>query len=123
MSFREYLHEKAAESRHNETIAYIMFLTGALFYVGGTLVTLNITDQPNWLLIFPYSAAQYSGSILGLTLSICGFSLLILGIIAGLYFSHDRGWYMQELHKANSTEDAQLRNKSKNTNKKQKAKT
>jgi len=35
MSFRDYLHEKAEESRHNETVAYLMFLAGTTFLIGG----------------------------------------------------------------------------------------
>ncbi len=39
MSFRNYLHEKAEESRHSETLAYLMFLAGAIFFVGDILET------------------------------------------------------------------------------------
>jgi len=35
MSIQDYLHEKAEESRHNEIIAYMMFLAGSVFFVGG----------------------------------------------------------------------------------------
>jgi len=48
MSFRDYLHEKAEESRHNETLAYLMFLAGAIFFVGGILETLSLTGNPEW---------------------------------------------------------------------------
>lgn len=44
MSFRDYLHEKAEESRHNETVAYLMFLAGTVFFVGGLLETLVISS-------------------------------------------------------------------------------
>ncbi|MEM2281413.1 MAG: hypothetical protein QXZ68_05435 [Candidatus Bathyarchaeia archaeon] len=51
MSFRDYLHEKAEESRHNETTAYLMFLAGTVFFVGGVLETLFISqfigESPN----------------------------------------------------------------------------
>ena len=33
MSFRDYLHEKAEESRHNENQAYLMFPAGAIFFL------------------------------------------------------------------------------------------
>mgnify|MGYP006910663535 FL=1 len=43
MSFRDYLHEKAEELRHNETLAYLIFLAGAIFFVGGIIETLSLT--------------------------------------------------------------------------------
>jgi hypothetical protein len=124
MSFRDYLHERAEESRHNETTAYLMFLSGTMLFVGGILITLNITSEPNWFLFIPYYAEAHIGAVLALALTFSGFSLLIFGIIAGIHYSHDRGWYMQELHKANSVEDSLLRSKSttKNSRKKHKAK-
>jgi hypothetical protein len=119
MSFRDYLHEKAEESRHNETVAYLMFLAGSMFFVGGIIMTLTITEAPNWFLFIPYYTEAHAGAVLALALIISGFSLLIFGVIAGLYYSRDRGWYLQELHKANSIEDSLVRKKStKNSSKK-----
>jgi uncharacterized membrane protein YiaA len=124
MSFRDYLHEKAEESRHNETVAYLMFLAGAMFLVGGILETLSLTEDPGWLLLIPYSIEPSAGGILGLALMISGFSLIVLGIAAGIHYSHDRGWYMQELQKANSVEDALAhRDSGKHVHKKRKTKT
>ena len=34
-SVREYLNQKAAENRHNETAAYLMFIAGIILFVGG----------------------------------------------------------------------------------------
>jgi hypothetical protein len=124
MSFRDYLHEKAEESRHNETVAYLMFLAGAMFLVGGIQVTLSLTANPSWLLLIPYTPEQSAGGILGLALMISGFSLIVFGIAAGIHYSHDRGWYMQELQKANSAEDALMHHESgKHVHKKRKTKT
>ena len=104
MSFRDYLHEKAEESRHNETLAYLMFVAGATFFVGGILATLSLTGQPDWFLIIPYATAPTSGTFLALTLIFSGMTLILFGIGTGLNCSRDRGWYMQELAKANSIE-------------------
>jgi hypothetical protein len=111
MSFKEYLHEKAEESRHNETIAYIMFLAGAVFFVGGVLESLNLTESPSWFMFIPYHAEPIAGAVLGLTLTISGFCLIIFGIVAGLICSRDRGWYMHELRNANSLEDTKMHEK------------
>lgn len=123
MSFRDYLHEKAEESRHNETVAYLMFLAGAMFFVGGLLETLAVTESPNWLLLIPYSTEQNAGAVLGLTLILGGFFLIIFGIVTGIHYSRDRSWHMQELRKANSIEDALIHRESgTNIRKKKKAK-
>lgn len=108
MSFRDYLHEKAEESRHNETLAYLMFLVGAVFFVGGMLETLNLAENPNWFIFIPYHSQPLAGAVLGLALIISGLTLIIFGIATGINYSHDRRWYMQELHKATILEKKSL---------------
>jgi len=122
MSFREYLHEKAEESRHNEIVAYLMFLAGAVFLVGGILVPLSLTAEPSWFILIPYQTQPEAGSVLSLTLIIGGLALIVFGIIAGMHYSRDRGWYMQELHKANSIEETMIQSKSKKNSRKKKNK-
>ena len=104
MSIRDYLHEKAEESRHNEMFAYLMFIAGAVFFVGGILETLATSNVPDWFLFFPYHFTPEPSGILGLALTLCGITLLIYGVGMGLFYAHDRGWYMQELFKAHSAE-------------------
>jgi hypothetical protein len=115
MSFRDYLHEKAEESRHNETVAYLMFLAGTIFFVGGILENLLISSivgkNPEWFIFIPYYAVFHNAAILGLALIICGLTLIVYGITAGISYSRDRGWYMNELRKANSVEEVLLSKK------------
>ena len=105
MSFNDYLHERAEESRHNETLAYLIFLAGTVFFVGGILETLSLDGNYSWFLFIPYSSEANAGAFLGLTLIFSGISLIVFGIATGIHFSHDRNWYMQEVCKTSSSEE------------------
>lgn len=104
MSIRDYLHEKAEESRHNEMFAYLMFIAGAVFFIGGVLETVVTSSNPEWFLFFPYHVTSQPYSILGLALTLSGISLLVYGVGMGIFYAHDRAWYMQQLYKAHSVE-------------------
>jgi hypothetical protein len=122
MSFKDYLHEKAEESRHNETLAYLMFLAGTVLFVGGILETLTLTRNPMWFALIPFTAEPHAGAVLGLTLVISGLMLIVFGLGTGLHCSKDRSWYMQELGKANSVEETMINEKAaRNGRKKKKA--
>lgn len=108
MSLRDYLHEKAEESRHNEMFAYLMFIAGAIFFVGGILETVTTASSPNWFLFLPYSFSTGLNGMLGLALTSCGVALLIYGVVMGLFYAHDRSWYMKELHKEHCFETSSI---------------
>jgi hypothetical protein len=104
MSIQDYLHEKAEESRHNEIIAYIIFLAGSVFLVGGILSSLGMGREPSWFLFIPYLADSTQVMLLEIVLLLTGLSLIFSGIGVGVHYCRDRGWYMKELGKANNAE-------------------
>jgi hypothetical protein len=104
MSIQDYLHERAEESRHNEVIAYMMFLAGSIFTVGGIISSLSFSEAPNWVLFVPFFTGFTEGMFLELLFLVLGLSLIVVGIAAGLHYCHDRSWYMRELCKANNIE-------------------
>ena len=105
MSFRDYLHEKAEESRHLETLAYVMFLTGAVLFVGGILETLSLDGEPKWFFLIPYHTESSMGTFLGLMLVITGICMVVTGVALGMNHSRERGWYMKELRRAGAPAD------------------
>jgi len=108
MLFSEYLHEKAEESRHNETVGYFVATIGSIFFVGGQIITLTKGENPNWFLIIPYNLAPQPYNLLGLSATVLGLVLLCLGIAISIYHARERTWYMKQLHKAHSTEEKEL---------------
>ena len=115
MSFRDYLHERAEESRHNEVTAYLMFLAGTMFFVGGTLQTLFMSQflnrSPEWFIFITYYTEPHVGAVMGLALIMSGLTLIVYGIAAGINYSRTRKWYMNELRKVNSLEEVLMSRK------------
>jgi VIT1/CCC1 family predicted Fe2+/Mn2+ transporter len=101
-SIKEYLHEKAEESRHNETAAYLMFIAGIVFFVGGLLATIYSSDNVKWFVFLPYNLTSNPASFLGLTLTLSGISLSVYGVIVGIFYSRKRAFYIQQLYQAHS---------------------
>ena len=101
-SIKEYLHEKAEESRHNETVAYLMFIAGAVFFVGGLLATMYSSDNLKWFIFLPYNLGSNPASFLGLTLTLSGLALSVYGVVVGILYARKRVFYIQQLYQAHS---------------------
>jgi len=112
MLFSEYLHEKAEESRHNETIGYFVTVVGSIFFIGGLIETVVTVQNPEWAFIIPYHLTSHPYSLLGLTLTSTGLVLFTLGIAVSVHYSRERTWYLKELQKAYTTEELELQKRS-----------
>ena len=109
MSLREYLHEKAEESRHNEIVGYLIVIVSSIFLLGGTLITVVTEDSPSWFLFIPYHITHHPYSLLGLAYSLMGTVLLCLGMVLIVHYAIERSWYMNELRKAQANEIEKMR--------------
>jgi amino acid transporter len=113
MLFSEYLHEKAEESRHNETIGYLIIIIGSVFFVGGLIETAVKVENPEWFGIIPYHLTPHPYSLLGLALTSIGLVLLFLGVAISIHYARERSWYMKELQKTHSADEQKLRSERK----------
>jgi uncharacterized membrane protein len=75
------LHEKAEEPRHHETATYLMFIAGAVFFVGVLLATMLSSDNLEWFILLTYNFTSHLASFLGLTLTLLGISLSVYGVV------------------------------------------
>lgn len=104
ISGMDYVHERAEESRHNETLAYLMFVAGVVFFVGGVLETVITTENPDWFLFFPYKITSDPPNLLGLFMVLSGSMLLVLGIALGIHYVLEGSFYSNQLKKVYVTE-------------------
>ncbi|HVP26548.1 MAG TPA: hypothetical protein VMT26_02650 [Candidatus Bathyarchaeia archaeon] len=114
MLLSEHLHEKAEESRHNETVSYFLTTIGSIFFTSGLIETVTTIQNPDWFLIIPYKITPDNPdphSLLGLTLTSIGIALLILGIILALHYARERTWYMKQLRRVSAPEEQELKRK------------
>ena len=116
LSFSYYLHEKAEESRHNETIGFVIAVLGAIFMMGGILQTLVTVQRPQWFLIFPYQLGSAPYDFLGLAFTLIGIMLFLGGVIFAVYYASQRVWYSNALRDSYHREEDTLRAKTANTN-------
>jgi hypothetical protein len=114
INFSYYLHEKAEESRHNESIAYLVAIIGSVFLVGGIIQTLITVQRPQWFLIFPYQLGASPYDFLGLGFTLMGVMLFLAGIILGVHYGAQRVWYTNSLKEAYRFEEEKLKAKNKN---------
>jgi uncharacterized membrane protein len=97
MSLRDYLHEKAEESRHNETLGFLILVIGVVMLMSGMLITAIKVENPDWLLFIPYKLNSHPSVLLGLSLTSIGLTLLILGIAFSTHSALQRTMYIERL--------------------------
>jgi len=109
LGFSYYLHERAEESRHNESIGFLIAVLGAVFLVGGILQTLVVVQRPQWFLIIPYQLGSSPYEFLGLSFTLLGVILFLGGIILGVYYASQRSWFFSTLKESYKLEEEKLR--------------
>jgi len=100
MSLRDYLHEKAEESRHNETLGFLILVIGVIMLMSGLLITAIKVENPDWLLFIPYKLNTHPFVLLALSLDSIGLTLLILGIAFSTHSALQRTMYIDRLKEA-----------------------
>jgi hypothetical protein len=86
--------EKIQESRQNETISYIVFITGSIFFIVGFLDTITSIGTPAWLLFVPYKLEAPNFDFVSFFLELCGLMFLAIGFCSCVYYKSDREYYL-----------------------------
>lgn len=100
MSFEEYLHEKAAESRHKESIGFSLIVLGITLLIGGLLTTFITVGNPDWFLFIPWKQTSEPTSMISLSMTLSGFVLAFVGATYIIFASSERSWYLSSLKDA-----------------------
>lgn len=100
MTLREYLHEKAAESRHKESVGFSLVVLGMILLVGGALITLVTIGNPDWFLFIPWKQTSNPNGMISLFMTLSGFVVSFAGAICIIFASSQRSGYISSLHKA-----------------------
>ena len=108
MSLRDYLHEKAEESRHNETLGFLILVIGVILFTSGLLITAIKVENPDWLLFIPYKLNTHPFVLLALSLSSIGLTLLILGMVFSTHSALERSMYIDRLKEAQQRFEARV---------------
>ena len=95
MTFEDWLFRKQDQYAHDEILAFLTMILGMNFFIGGLIVTANVTQG-----LFFISKPPLL-SLIGFTLSVTGIFVLLSGFFLLLYYDRKRAWHVGELEKAN----------------------
>jgi hypothetical protein len=99
LSYTDWLQQKAAESAHNEILAFLAVILGINISIGGLIVTIMILGGPNFLLFLTQQPITVSVA-LGPILTLLGFLMAATGFVLTFYHDRKRSWYLRELQKS-----------------------
>ena len=89
------MQENLEELRHRETLAFLIMVMGMICLMGGMTMTVLFSNHLSWFLIFPYAAGP--SNLLGLTLTLLGFSLISIGFVLAFYYDREKMWFLTKL--------------------------
>lgn len=107
LSIEDWHNIKAEQNAHNEILAFLMMIVGVNLLVGGLIVTVMTVGEP---IINPFNIQQvlsYS-SILGLILTIAGFSIISAGFILVIHYDRKRTWHLKEIEKTTALKNRRI---------------
>lgn len=108
LSIEDWHNIKAEQNAHNEILAFLMMIVGVNLLMGGLIVTVMTVGEP---IINPFNIQQvlsYS-SILGLILTVAGFSIISAGFILVIHYDRKRTWHLKEIEKTTALKNRRIR--------------
>lgn len=98
LSSTDLVWDKIQESRQNQTISFLIVITGAIFFILGFFETITSTGKPSWLLFIPYKLAPPAQNFVSLFMILCGSLFSFVGISFCIYYKFDREHYFELLN-------------------------
>lgn len=107
MSFEDWLYRKAEQNAHSEILAFLMMILGMNLLMGGLIVTIIVVGQPN---LFPFltQIPLNQSSVLGLILTLTGFSTLSTGFILAVHYDRKRSWHLSQIEKSTTLRNRKI---------------
>jgi hypothetical protein len=99
LSIEDWHNTKAEQNAHNEILAFLLMVVGVNLLVGGLIVTVITVGEP---ILNPFNISPTIGysPILGLILTVAGFSVIAAGFILVINYDRNRSWHLNEVQKA-----------------------
>ena len=107
--YKDYMRENVEELRHRETLAFLIMIMGMISLMGGLTMTIILANQLSWFLFFPYEPSPGPAGLLGMALTLLGFSLTSAGFVLAVYYDREKMWFLNQLKESNTVVDIILK--------------
>ncbi len=111
--FPYYLHERAEESRHNESMGLLVAAIGSIFLVGGLLQTIGTMERLQISLSSINQVWSSTFGFLGFSFMILGITMFLVGLILAAHYAAHRSWYGNALKEKYKIEEEELKTQKK----------
>ena len=104
--YEEGMRENVKQMRHREFLAFLIVIMGMISLMGGLTMTILLSNHMSWFLFFPYEPS--SSGMLGMTLTLLGFTLISVGFVSAVYYDREKSWFSRQIRESDATAETIL---------------